>query len=632
MTLRRLAAPLALTAIAALLRYHRFVDFYPNVDHAYPVAQAIQWLHTSRWPVLGQTTSILFANPPGMSYLVALPWVLFGALWGVHYFTVSLNLLAVPLVYAVVRLRVNDGAGLAAGWLLAVNPWLSYFGIGTWVQGLLIFWSTLTFALLAWALFGPHRRRPLLTFAALTSLTALTQMYLLAFLTLLPVTVMVWLRRRHIAARSFAAGLILFTVVTGLYAYHLAADWPNQSVRLQNFLSAQAPLQARTDALEHALRFVTGRDYELLWGREATLDGQVRRAAGLTISWGLTAVVWLGVVRAAWRIVTRTRDASFWLATLAWWGLPVLVLTVQRHPVQIAYLLLTVPAGCVLAAPVLARAWRHWFGGVALVAMLTVNSFLLLHGDRVQIAGQPAGLGLDALSVRGVASFQTATRQIVDKYNLSEFYVGLDSNSLMAKVGREITAVNWYGLPDFEIFPIDRPAVYVALRHGSPGEPVALAERVAEIVYPGGDFLTFDAIPSYRRDQLTLLTQQPVEWPTAQGLTLVGYDLSVANHEVVAYWTVDALDVRRQDWLFVPYLHLVNEGGQLVANVGAPTLPGYLYRAGDVYRFVLRFSPVPPGRYTLGLGLVDGVHGLDLTFLPPGGEPRPAFTTSIVIP
>jgi 4-amino-4-deoxy-L-arabinose transferase-like glycosyltransferase len=143
-TLPSWLAPAFLTLLGAWLRFYHLADFYANVDHAYPIAQAIRWLQWGQWPSLGQGTSILFANPPGMSYLMAVPWALFGSEWGAAYFSAALNLLAVPLIYQAARRAGGRGTGLAAAALAAANPWLVYFSRGTWVQGLLPFWTAPT--------------------------------------------------------------------------------------------------------------------------------------------------------------------------------------------------------------------------------------------------------------------------------------------------------------------------------------------------------------------------------------------------------------------------------------------------------------------------------------------------------
>ena len=632
MTARSLVVPVLITLLAAFLRLHRFADFLTNIDHAYPIAQAIGIWESGRMATLGQSTSILFANPPGMTYMVLLPWGLFGTVWGVHYSVICLNLLIVPLTYHLMRKLGNTSQAWAASFLAATNPWTIYHSQGTWVQGLLPLWTTLTFVLLIKALLlSPAAPRSRRLFAAGLAFTALTQMYLLAFLSTAQVGLIAWINRRRLSWRGGIAALTVFGIATGLYVHQLAINWQVQSARLENFLMIEAPLQPRTTALEHALRHVTGRDYEIIYGNDGSAAWQMRRTLSLSVSLGLTAVLGLGLVRAVRRVVRSTPDASFWLAAFLWWGVPIIALTATRQPVHIAYLLLTLPAGFVLAAPVLAPLAHRRIGAVVAI-VLVVNSFLLLNAGRLALAARPAAEDLDRLSVRAIVPFQATAARLAGEYRLTEFYARLDSASLSAKVGRDVAAVNWVHLPEVEMFPIDRPAVYVRLEHGHPAAPLPLAMRAAVLEYPGGDSIAFDVIPAHTRSQLLTLPQYRLEWPSREGLTLIGYDLSPERRELICYWVVDALTEGHWNWLYAPYAHFTNARSELVANLGAPGLPGYLYRAGDVYRYRIALPDLTPGVYQLELGLFDGIRRLGITFLPPDGIPQPFYLAPVILP
>ena len=631
MSLRRFVWPAAIILLGAFLRFHRLEDYRPNIDHAYPIAQAIGLLQSGRWPALGQYTSILFANPPGMSYMVLLPTWLFGTIWGVHQFVVSLNLLVVPLVYQFMRRVGGEAWARAAALLAATSPWLVHYSRGTWVQSLLPFWATLTFVLLLGALLGPARRRSRALFVAMAALAGLTQMYLLAFLGAAQAGLVALIHWRRLAWRGMAAGLGVLALGAGLYAFHVAADWPAQSAKLESFASSAEPLQVRSTAFEHGLRFVTGRDYEMAWGKDDSRAWQVRRAASLATSLALTAVWAAGLVWSLGRVARRAPDSALWLSALAWWGLPVLAMTVSRQPVHVVYLVLTVPAGFVLAAPALARLMHRW-RGVAVTGVLFLRSFLVLNGSNLQEASRPAGASLDTITPRAVVPFQRTAAALADRYRLTEFFAPLAPASLSVKAGRDLSTVTWFQLPEFEIFPLDRPAVYIRLASGEPPAPLALAEREATLQYPGGDFITFDVVPAFDRDRLLSRIQNRVDWPTDEGLTLLGYDRSSDGAELISYWVVDGLSESRGEWLYGPYLHLTDAGNEIVANVSVAGLPGYLYRWGDVYRYEMQIPDLPPGDYLLGLGLYDGLHGRGVTFQSPREGPRPFYLASISLP
>ena len=323
-------------------------------------------------------------------------------------------------------------------------------------------------------------------------------------------------------------------------------------------------------------------------------------------------------------------EAGFWAAALVWWGLPVLALTVTRHPVHIVYLVLTAPAGFILAAPVLAPLARRWWGA-GLGVLLAAHTLSLLSATAAVNAAHPIGVTLDEMSLRAAEPFGRTVRRLTEQYGLAEFYAPLNPASLSARSGLDLAVVSWPLLPQVPQFSVGRPAAYIQLGRGQTPPAIRLAERVAQFEYPGGDVVAFDLVPAYTRAQVSALPEHPVDWPSQQGLTLVGYDLPPEGEVVRLYYVVDALDPARADWIFAPYAHLIDAQGQVVANVGAPGLPGYYYRQGDVFMADLLLPALPAGAYQLELGLFDGLHGQGLTFLPPSG-PQPAYTTEIQLP
>jgi hypothetical protein len=123
-----------------------------------------------------------------------------------------------------------------------------------------------------------------------------------------------------------------------------------------------------------------------------------------------------------------------------------------------------------------------------------------------------------------------------------------------------------------------------------------------------------------------------VDWASAQGLSLVGYDLSPDDRDLWEYWTVDVLQAGRQQWLFAPFAHVVDASGRTTVNVAAPGLPGYTYRQGDVLLAHLGLPALPPGNYSLDLGMEDGLHGLVVNLEPPGSVETDHYRGSLVKP
>ncbi|PJF43566.1 MAG: hypothetical protein CUN55_08420, partial [Phototrophicales bacterium] len=57
--------------VGAWLRFYQLADTEFNVDQMYPVWQALMTLQKGEFPIIGQGTSVLFANPALTGYLYA---------------------------------------------------------------------------------------------------------------------------------------------------------------------------------------------------------------------------------------------------------------------------------------------------------------------------------------------------------------------------------------------------------------------------------------------------------------------------------------------------------------------------------------------------------------------------------
>lgn len=619
----RWRAGLLILLCAAGLRLYRLSDIRHNIDQAYPVAQALALVQDGRWPALGQNTSVAVANPAGMSYLLVLPVLLFQSAWGAHVFVILLNLLVVPLTYRSARLVGPPALAEAAMFLAAASPWLIRYSHATWVQGLVPLGSALTLYLFMRAARRPSARGWL---AALISLTALTQTYLLAFLAVTQAGAALFLNWRRVVWRGAALGAGVLAVAAGLYGSQLILQWPDQSARFTSFVQGDvtASAQPRWTALEHAVRFVTGKDYEADNGNDGSPAWQWRHALTQVWSAALTLLLILGAG------LTFFSPGHDWRLVWAWWLLPIGLMTVTRFPVHVMYLLLSVPAGFVLAARALTLMWRRPAGLVLALAWFC-HAAWLIGADRAWVAAHPAGDLLDHLSYRAVAQFQNTTRPLIDEYGLTEIYAPLDSASLTAKTGRVLTAMN-LAAPELLIAPLERPAVYVQQGLGRAPDLWPFAQRAALLTFPANDTLAWDVLPARTRAEWAALPQHAIDWPTAQGLTLLGYDVDFDGRALTLYWLVEALADERSAWIYAPYVHLVNASGQVVVNAGGPGLQGGAYRLGDVFISRVALPEIDSQTYQLELGFYDGVHGLGVTFWPSAAPPQPAYTTSLVWP
>lgn len=630
----RWLAVMALMLVAVALRVLDMAEFKGNVDHAYPIYQALTAQATGQWPGLGQITSVALSNPPGMTYVVAGAWLLGEHQFVVHVWVALLNALAVPLTFVAGRRVVGRPMALSAAMLVAVNPWLAYFSRGVWVQGAVQFWSALTLTAL---ILGFYKNPRWQTGAGL-ALTGLTQMYLLAWLAPVQALGAVWLYRARIHRRALGLGLAVCVAGALAYALNLALDAPAQWGRLTAFWQTRSstPWVAQSTALSHAARFVTGADYEAAWAYEETPAYEARRALSQVVSGFLLVALLAGAVWALWRISHRAAEAPFWLL-MGWWvAVPVSALTVAPLPIHIAYLLFTVPAGAMLAAPAFGWLWRwRWgrWGMVVLTGALALHSASLLQATGSLQAARPGATGLDELTLRANAQLRAVARAALAEYPTAEFYVGISAESFQVKVGRRVPVINTFDLPARQMFRLGVPSAYVRLTTGpAPALPWAADRRVEPL--PGGEMLTVDVLPAWQRQDVLRQLQYPIDWPSQEGLTLLGYSALTATATLQVAWLVEDLHPARVNWLYAPYAHVRTATGQWLANVSAPGLPGGLYRPQEVYLFQLALPPdLPPGQHELTLGLYDGVNGgVGITLLPPHGAPRPAYTATLTWP
>ncbi|NLE50715.1 MAG: hypothetical protein GX613_04855, partial [Chloroflexi bacterium] len=98
---------LLITIVGVWLRFQRFGAIEVNIDQAYPIWQALMTLETGALPLIGQGTSVLFANPPLTGYLFVPVLAVVRHPAAPFVFTLMLNTLALPLVYRALRRQIG---------------------------------------------------------------------------------------------------------------------------------------------------------------------------------------------------------------------------------------------------------------------------------------------------------------------------------------------------------------------------------------------------------------------------------------------------------------------------------------------------------------------------------------------
>src|SRR5664279_3707284 len=209
--------------VAAFLRVEYLLQIEHNVDHAYPIWQALQTLDRGMFPIVGQGTSVLFANPALTGYLFLPLVAITRSPLGAYILVVALNTMAVLLAYRTARLMLDGNRALIAAFLMAVNPWVIEYSRTSWVQSLLPF----LVCALTWALFpvllGKAKRPARRLLIAFVILTVLAQTYLLDFALVVPVGLLIVIFWRRIPKRALIAGAAIFAAAAAIYAGGLLA-------------------------------------------------------------------------------------------------------------------------------------------------------------------------------------------------------------------------------------------------------------------------------------------------------------------------------------------------------------------------------------------------------------------------
>ncbi len=627
---------LAILAIAAVLRFQNLDAIQHNVDHAYPIWQALLTLDRGVFPVTAQGTSVLFANPALTGYLF-IPWVaLTRSPIGPYIFAIALNTLAVWLAYRAAAMLLDERRALIAAFLIAVNPWVIEYSRTTWVQALIPFFVCLVFWLLTPILLGKAahpRRRLILTFAALA---AMTQTYLLAFLAVAPVVLLLLIFRKAIDRRALLIGAGIFALATAVYGLGLAANGPDTAARLEEFTSGTPHFSI--DAWSHAIRLVSGQNYPVSRGMDAPLnDWVLREYLSQAAHYAILVAVLAGIVLAAYAILRRRPDWNAGAILLVWFALPVLLMTYTSKPIHPFYLLLTLPAGTILAA---------WGAGVLL--RWPAGKFVLVGGA----AAIGVLLGVNTLR------FAENTLALPGTYRLGALPVGAGMAMVRTLLPSDIRPVGTVVFADVDewtlnslagtLFPVDRDLNVGQITYVPRGGAVYLffdtAGRNSAPPTAASDSATFtlsdgSAIQRYRVLPEVIAGLSGPTITGDQGISYLGAKFeslpqAAATFSLLTYWRVDVLLPDRTQWLLGPFAHVYDSTGKRVAIASGAVVPGSRWRLGDVH--VQRLTaPIPAdatGPFELRIGQYDGVHNINVLFTLPDGTQTQTITIHPQLP
>jgi 4-amino-4-deoxy-L-arabinose transferase-like glycosyltransferase len=614
---------LAILVVALILRFRYLTEIEHNLDHAYPIWQAMTTLDRGQFPLIGQETSVLFANPPGTGYLFVPIVALTRSPLGVYVFVVALNTVGVWMTYRAARTLIGPQPAVIAAGLMAVNPWVIEYSCTSWTQCLLPFFVPMVAWLLWPVLMGisprPARRIILAALAA----AVLSQTYLLAYLIVIPIGLLLIIVRRRVPWRAAAVGIGIFTLITAVYAIGLIQNWDQVERKVDTFSSASPIL--KTEALENAVRLITGAEYELARGTQAPANDTVRRhALSQMAHYGVLIVLIAGTGAAliALRRGGRGRDAA--VITLIWFGVPIALMSYTGNPVHPTYQLMGLPAGYVLAAwgaSILFRpqtrpgATALIILGMAFAALMSVNSARYYQ----ETAALPGAHNLGALPVDEGMRLGRAVRETLPVGGV--VYANESEWTLNSFAGRLFPVVRDARAPEFNIIP-PSGGVYAALVDEDAPLTAGSASRETWLLRDGTSIAVDALLPGTQIG--TLAGWTAVSVPSAQGITLVQYRVVSPGDEQLrleSLWRIDAVTVDSFDLVFAPFTHVFDEADERILIVDGEGVPVFEWRIGDLHYHRMTFR-VPAGEdITLVLGQFDGMRGENVVFLPSDAEP-----------
>jgi 4-amino-4-deoxy-L-arabinose transferase-like glycosyltransferase len=629
-------------AIGAWLRFQHIGDIEVNVDQAYPIWQAIQTLDAGQFPLAGQGTSVLFANPPLTGYFFVPFIALVRHPIAAYTLTLTLNTFAIWLAYRALRWLIGTRPALIGALLFAVNPWIVEDSRRTWVQSLAPFFVCLIFWALVPVLTGQTRHPKRRTLIALVGLALFAHTYLLAYALIAPAGVLIVLYWRRVPKRPLWIGIAFFAVLMALYGIGLARQWDDTSQRADQFTSGQAKLSG--EALGHALRLVTGAGYADVRGQRAPEhDANLRDTLSDAAHILWTLAIGVGILRALWSFRRSVApplrgmergpggEVNAGPVLLIWFLLPVLMMSYVSRVVHPFYLLLTVPAGHGLAAwgaawivsPQSAqrsqgkylnvsRLWRPMLISALLVFTTAINGL-----NTIRFAQNTAAFpGEDLPETLPLQEASQLRARLLEAGAPDHAVFSLmDEWSPIAFVGRDFRTENTATYGRAALVP---PSGGIYLLFEKPGDPAPVTPPYAQQAEPPLILTDGTRITLWRVTPDDLRIDHPADTPSDIDVSFAGWTLEgdLTSGAVVTldtFWRIDALHPERGIWSFLAVAHVMDTNGAQIAADQGNAVSALTWAVGDrmVQRLTLTIPADAAGPLALDVSLFDPVRVRD---------------------
>jgi len=638
---------LLILGMAALLRLWRPDLNIFSYDDSYSLYLALGILDRGELPTLNLTTSVHFANPPLMAYVQAIPLFFARSPLAVEVFIAGLYTLSVWITYRLGRELFDARLAAVAAFLHALNPWAVYFARRTAVHGILSLGPSLVAYFLFTAIVtrGNNSR----TFWALVALTFLTQTYLLGYFPLLSVGILLIIFWRRLPWRQVIAGGGIFVLASLPYWLALWQERATVLASWQSFAAYKPKMD--TEALLHAIRLVSGRDF-FIYFMDATQISNLLADGLRLVHYVLTLCLAVGVLIGVAALLRRQEGWERYLLLLLWFALPTLAMIRSQGPIHPFYQLLTYPAGFLLAAIPLSvllrgssplsggeypqtsavskdfrglvsyflpRSWIRFSQPMVLISLsivgliwgassfraiqfienhpskdpylLTIGEWLPI-GERLRLAAQVPGLrAVYTNMIPPVLAAGTTTPLVVKPYLGDDFHAGQE----------------WFTIP------ISETRLYAFYQGSDPVPLLAVEREDLAIKLAGGGQFRFFYHPQRSVAEARQLASHPFSAYFVSGVRLVGYDVPPripAGETLVltTYWVIAEAKPEVLSSVLKVFNHLVDTQGRMVAQEDNDLVPPKYWRPGWL---VVRHYPIAisaetkPGEYHLRTGLYD---------------------------
>lgn len=623
--------------IASWLRLHYLFQIEHNLDHAYPVWQALRTLTYGEFPLVGQLTSVLFANPPLTGYLYAPIIALTQSLTAVYLFVIVLNVAGVYFSYRAGTVLLGSKVGLIAAGLIAVNPWVIEYSRYSWPPVLMACFVPLVLWLFAPIWQGIAKKPMQRGIVACLALGVICQTTLLVYLVLPAVGLLTLLTIRRIQWRVLLVGVLVFVATQTPFFIGLIQTRDNVQERVDNFAEQSTESYFRDDALRHAFRLVSGEDYELARGTDAPQNDSIQRH---TITrWfasGVSILLAGGVLISLLALftpkycnhppeVTTIHARTSALILLVWFFLPIAMMSYNATFVHPYYQLVGLPAGMIFVGWAIVYVVKPYSIpriGIVIALFLPFALLMGINSARFyqETQATPGTHDLGALPLDWGMALGASIREHLPENGV--VFADVDEwtlNSLAVKAFRlirdnrapDVTIVPKVGGLYIVAYPPDRDTSFVP----------AYAERVDTLELPDGWIITVDR---YAPDVVPIVDDEIIRGE--KFLSLLDSDV-VQDENIVTVtttWRVENLSPEIVNHTFAPFIHVYDASDERIKIVDGRPMPGTQFSDGDLHIHQMQFElDGDVGDYNLQLGQYDGLANQNIILITPDGEYLP---------